>query len=117
MPLNLAADQSIFFADFAELGKVTPVGRWTRSVSMLIYRQRPESQADNGARIRSMHISLKNSSTEGLTADESLQEIDGDVATVTFPESVGDAEPDWVTKPINRIVKQNAGMILVEVTT
>lgn len=113
MALDLAVDQDVFFADFAEDGQVTPVGGAARDVSMLIYRQQPTVQTDGGARIRSYHIGLKTSATDGLTADEALQEADGDVPSVTFPESVGDSTN--ITRPINRVLKQNAGMLLVEV--
>jgi hypothetical protein len=115
MTLDLAADQDVFFADFAESGQVTPPGGSARDVSLLIYRQQPAVQPDGGARVRSYHIGIKTSATEGLTADEALQEADGDVPTVTFPESVGDASGSHITRPINRVLRQNAGLLLVEV--
>lgn len=116
MALDLAADQDVFFTDFKELGDVTPVGGSAREdVELLINRQLPEVEGDGGARIRSYHIGIKNSSTKGLTADEALQESDGQAPTVKFPESVGDAEANWITRDINRLINQNAGMLLVEV--
>lgn len=117
MPLDLAADQPVFFSDFAESGQVIPAGGPARNVDLLIYRQQPTEKGDGGARMRSYHIGIKTSATAGLTADEALQAAAGGVASVKFPESVGDLEANWITKPINRVIKQNAGMILVEVLT
>ena len=116
MTLDLAADQSIFFTDFDETGNVTPAGGTARNgVAMLINRQLPEVEGDGGARIKSYHIGLKNSATAGLTADEALQQADGTVASIEFPESQGDLEANWITKDINRVLNQNGGMLLVEV--
>ena len=117
MTLDLAADQDVFFADFADdTGNVNPVtGDPRTGVAMLINRKLPEVEGDGGARIRSYHIGLKNSATKGLTADEALQQSDGQVATLDFPESVGDAQAKWINRPINRLINQNAGMLLVEV--
>ena len=114
MTIDLAADQAIFFTDFDEAGEVTPVGGSARTgVPLLIYRQQPDQQSDGGARVRSYHIGIKNSATDGLTGDEALQEADGDVPTVSFPESYGDVS--LATRPINRVLKQNGGIVLVEV--
>lgn len=115
MTLDLAADQDVFFADFAEPGQVTPVGGGARDADLLIYRKQPVEQGDGGRRVVSIHIGIKNNATEGLTADEARQQANGTVPTVTFPRSVGDAAVNHITKPINRVLNQNAGMILVEV--
>lgn len=115
MTVDLAADQDLFFTDFAETGKLITKDGYTRDASLLIYRQQPDASGDGGLRTRTYQIRVKNTQTGGLTADEILQGDGGCVAKVTFPESVGDKAFDHITRPINRIVNQNAGMLLVEV--
>lgn len=114
MTLDLTSDQDVLFADFGEAGGVTTASGETRDgILLLMYRQQPSVQSEGAARVRSYHIGIKNSAAAGLTPDEALQQADGTVASVSFPESHGDSSN--ITRPINRILKQNGGMLLVEV--
>ena len=113
MTLDLAADQDVLFSDFGEPAIIRPAGLPARGVDVVVNRDAVDEQPDGGARMARRHLMIKNSSSKGLTPAEATKQHGGDVPDITFFENQGDDEA--ITKPINRVLRQNAGVILVEV--
>lgn len=114
MAVNLAADHDVFFTDFAEAGIVRPIGKRPRAAEMIINREQPDVTTDGGVRISARSIMIRNSTVDGMTPAEAEQQAsDQQHPDLTFFWNQGDKAA--VTRPINKILRQNAGCILVEV--
>jgi hypothetical protein len=114
MPIDLSADHDTFFYDFAEAGIVRPIGKRPRGVTIIVNRDEPDVYSDGGARVSARSIMVRNSTVDGMTPAEAMQRTsDQQHPDITFFWNQGDKTA--VTRPISKVKRQNAGVVLLEV--
>lgn len=111
--IDLAADSAVFVGDFGESVKVEVSGGAPRVVTAVVNRTPFEDTPDApyaGHRRQPLHLLFRNSQTYGLTpAEAKLESTKVRVAAV-----LGD-KASVRLRPITRLIRHNAGTVLVEV--
>ena len=110
--VDLAADSAIFFNDFAESVRFRPdSARLDRTVDAVLNRQ--PNEPDNvdpheGHRSPVIHAMLRNDATNGVEPDE----VEPNISELEIEMPLG-GDKRW--RKINRVLRQNAGCVLLEV--
>lgn len=112
MTIDLAADSSIFVADFGETVTVAVDGEADRDVVAVVNRTPFSDTSDTpyaGHQMQPCHLMFRNSDTLGLTPEQAAE-----TTKIKFAAVLGEIGSDRL-RPITRIIRQNFGMVLVEV--
>lgn len=109
MPIDLAADAAVFFSDFAETVVYRPREGEPRTIQALVDRDPPEALGEDvTTRTPVLHVTVRNDSVAGITAAE----VDTGGDRIDLPLRVGGSA---TTRPIVGIVRQDAGLVTLEV--
>ena len=113
MTIDLAADNAIFVQDFAEAVSFRPTPEAdSRQIEAVPNRDSIDDGPGSpfaGQRQATMHWMVRNDATDGITPSQ----ITEDESELQVASRVGDT-PRW--RPIQRILRQNKGCLLLEVT-
>ena len=111
--IDLAADSAVFMTDFAETVEFrVNSGASARSISANVNRQ-PIEESDGspfgGRPAPTMHVMVRNNDTEGVTPDEVVD----DTSEIKVAFKIGE-DARW--RPVHRVLRQNTGCVLLEVS-